>query len=100
MLDKSPTPPKTLTRARRIALDNGIRHAYTGNVHDKSGESTYCHQCGQLLIGRDWYVLSEWNLSSTGACNKCGTICPGVFANEPGDWGAKRKVIQLKDYAI
>ena len=29
-----PTPPATLTRARAIALANGVRYAYTGNVHD------------------------------------------------------------------
>ncbi|MCZ6580636.1 MAG: AmmeMemoRadiSam system radical SAM enzyme, partial [Nitrospirae bacterium] len=46
MLDKSPTPFSTVTRARRIALKNGIRYAYTGNVHDEPGGSTSCHGCG------------------------------------------------------
>ena len=46
MLDRPPTPPATLTRARRIAMDNGVRYAYTGNVHDADGGSTFCHQCG------------------------------------------------------
>jgi pyruvate formate lyase activating enzyme len=32
--DAPPTPPSTLTRARAIALGNGVRYAYTGNVHD------------------------------------------------------------------
>ena len=40
MLDKPATPPATLTRARRIAKDNGVRYAYTGNVHDASGGAT------------------------------------------------------------
>ena len=48
MLDRPPTPAATLTRARRIALDNGVRYAYTGNVHDPAGQSTFCHQCGAL----------------------------------------------------
>jgi pyruvate formate lyase activating enzyme len=43
MRDIGPTPPATLTRARRIALDNGVHHAFTGNVHDPGGSSTYCH---------------------------------------------------------
>ena len=34
MRDRPPTPAATLARARRIALDNGVRYAYTGNVHD------------------------------------------------------------------
>jgi hypothetical protein len=40
MRDRPPTPPQTLTRARRIALDNGLHYAYTGNVHDPEGQST------------------------------------------------------------
>jgi len=95
MLDIPPTPSSTLTRAREIAINNGIRYAYTGNVHDKSGESTYCHSCGEMLIGRDWYVLSEWNLDAQGNCKKCGTRCAGVFEEGPGDWGAKRIPVRL-----
>ena len=96
MLDIAPTPTQTLTRSRQIALDNGVRYAYTGNVHDKSGESTYCHHCGELLIGRDWYVLSDWNLDAEGNCNKCGTPCAGVFEARAGEWGAKRLPVQMK----
>ena len=98
LLDRPPTPPETLTRARAIALESGVRHAYTGNVHDKSGESTYCHSCGRRLIGRDWYVLSDWNLTADGRCNRCGTPCAGHFDRAPGTWGAKRMPIRLADY--
>ncbi|MCK5394658.1 MAG: AmmeMemoRadiSam system radical SAM enzyme, partial [Gammaproteobacteria bacterium] len=45
MMDVPSTPTETLTRARQIALDNGVHYAYTGNVHDIDGESTYCHSC-------------------------------------------------------
>ena len=97
LLDVPPTPNATLTRSRQIALDNGVRYAYTGNVHDKQGESTYCHSCGQLLIGRDWYVLSEWNLDAAGKCTKCATPCAGVFEASPGDWGPRRQPVQMKN---
>ena len=46
MLDKPPTPPATLTRARAIAMGRGLRYVYTGNVHDPAGGSTWCHGCG------------------------------------------------------
>lgn len=95
MLDVPATPFSTLTRAREIAIKNGVRYAYTGNVHDKSGESTYCHDCGQRLIGRDWYVLSEWNLDANGCCNACGTQCAGVFEEKPGTWGSKRLPVRM-----
>lgn len=99
MTDIPPTPAATLTRARNIAMQNGLRYVYTGNVRDESGGSTYCHNCGNKLIGRDWYVLGEWNLTPDGKCNECGTECAGVFEAQPGHWGAKRQPVRLKDYA-
>ena len=99
MLDLPPTPPSTLSRARQIALNNGLHYVYTGNVHDHGGSSTYCPNCKNILIGRDWYVLGEWNLNAEGACRFCQTKIPGVFAAHPGNWGAKRVPIFLKDFA-
>ena len=95
MINTLPTPPATLTKARQIAMKNGIRHAYVGNVHNKDGDSTWCHQCGNLLIGRDWYELSEWNLTPEGKCNRCGTVCAGVFEQKPGNWGSKRVRVDM-----
>ncbi len=97
MMDTPATPPATLTRARQIALENGIYYAYTGNVHDKQGESTYCHKCGTTLIGRDWYILSDWNLTDDGHCTKCGTLCAGRFDGPPGNWGSRRQPVHLSD---
>ena len=98
MMDHPSTPPETLRRARDIAMKNGVRYAYVGNVHDKGADSTYCHACGDILIGRDWYVLSEWSLSG-GVCAGCGAPCAGVFDGQPGDWGAKRQPVRLADFA-
>ena len=95
MLDRPPTPPATLTRARRIALDNGVRYAYTGNVHDTAGGTTSCHGCGATLIERDWYVIRAWHLASDGRCPHCGTVCAGVFDGEPGRWGANRRPVRV-----
>ena len=96
--DVSSTPTPTLIRARDIALSNGVRFAYLGNVHDKAGSSTYCHECGHLLIGRDWYVLSDWELAPEGVCSECGTSLPGVFEDRPGDWGPRRRPVRLADF--
>ncbi|GIW54602.1 MAG: AmmeMemoRadiSam system radical SAM enzyme [Nitrospiraceae bacterium] len=95
MLDRPPTPAATLTRARRIAIKNGLRYAYTGNVHDEDGGSTYCHRCGNRLIGRDWYELTEWNLTADAACRFCGAPCAGVFDARPGSWGARRLPVRM-----
>jgi pyruvate formate lyase activating enzyme len=93
MLDKPRTPKSTLMKAREIALKNGVRYAYIGNVHDRTGGNTYCHHCGQLLIGRDWYELLEWHIDASGRCPACGEKCAGVFEDKPGHWGAKRQSV-------
>ena len=95
MMDKPHTPPATLTRARQIAIRNGIHYAYTGNVHDMRGGTTRCHRCGEALIVRDWYVIKAWRLGPGGECPACGTPCHGVFEEQPGHWGARRMPVRL-----
>ncbi len=95
MTDRPPTPPATLSRARRIALENGVRYAYTGNVHDPVGQSTWCHGCGRVLIERDWFQLGSWNLDEEGRCRSCGASCPGVFEKKAGKWGSRRLPIRI-----
>ncbi len=95
MLDKPATPPATLRQARRIACEIGLRYVFTGNIHDPAGQSTYCHRCRELLIGRDWYDLTAWNLDSAGRCGHCGAACAGVFQEMPGNWGRRRQPITV-----
>ena len=99
MMDTPATPHETLARARRIARDAGVHHVYTGNVHDKGRQSSYCPNCSARVIGRDWYELDEWNVApvgnSGGACANCGTPIPGVFDAAPGTWGRKRRPVKL-----
>lgn len=95
MRDKPPTPAATLSMARNIARKNGIRYAYTGNVHDPAGGTTSCHQCGETLIVRDWYNIIRWNIADNGSCPNCGTQCAGVFETTPGHWGARRLPIRI-----
>ncbi|MEZ4429360.1 MAG: AmmeMemoRadiSam system radical SAM enzyme [Nannocystaceae bacterium] len=95
MLDKPRTPASTLRRARALAKANGLRHVYVGNVHDAESDSTYCHGCGALLIGRDWYELTAWRLEPGGVCPDCKTRCAGVFEDRPGAWGRRRLPVRL-----
>jgi pyruvate formate lyase activating enzyme len=95
MLDKTRTPAATLTRARRIAMNNGLRYVYTGNVHDSEGASTYCHQCSSRVIERDWYEIGEWGLGANGYCLTCGNRIPGVFDGRAGNWGARRMPVRI-----
>ena len=95
MGDKPPTPPSTLTRAQAIARSAGLRYVYTGNVYDEAGQSTYCAACGQLVIGRDGYTITDWRLDVGGRCGSCGAPCPGLFDALPGGWGARRAPILI-----
>ena len=95
MTDRPPTPPATLTRARELAMRNGLHYVYTGNVHDRAGGSTWCPRCGALLVERDWYELGRWGLAPDGCCAGCGEKVPGVFEARPGGWGAKRLPVRL-----
>ena len=86
-----PTPLATLQRARRIALDAGLQHVYTGNVHDAEGGRTLCSGCGATLIERDWHTVQRYELDAHGACPHCGTALAGRFgASFEGRIGQRR----------
>jgi pyruvate formate lyase activating enzyme len=95
MKDKNHTPPATLKRARRIALDHGIEYVYTGNIHDPIGDTTYCPNCQTPIIQRDWYQIKGWNLADDGSCKKCGHQTAGVYDGPAGNWGRKRVPVRI-----
>ena len=95
MRDRPPTPPEMLRRARRIAMANGVRFAYTGNVWDPEGAATTCPGCGEVVIRRAGYSVTAWRLTEDGACSACGTAVAGVFADAPGDWGTRRLPVRM-----
>ncbi|OIO21281.1 AmmeMemoRadiSam system radical SAM enzyme [Candidatus Micrarchaeota archaeon CG11_big_fil_rev_8_21_14_0_20_47_5] len=67
-----PTPLSTLQKARRIALEEGIHYAYTGNAPGDEGENTYCPKCKALAIKRFGFSVLENRLAKGNACPKCG----------------------------
>ncbi len=93
MTDLAATPAATLARARRIALDEGLRYVYTGNVHDREGGTTFCPGCGGALIARDWHRIDGYRLTPEGCCPDCGTRVPGRFeAFEPREQFGRRRI--------
>lgn len=97
MNDRGRTPHETLLQARQIAIDQGIRFVYVGNVHDVQNQSTRCPACDNLLIERDWHQLGRWNMNGN-SCGKCGADIPGLFEKVPGTWGRKRQPVRISDY--
>jgi len=78
MRDKNRTPEITLTTARDIAINMGIKYCYVGNVHNKEGQTTYCPNCNEKLIKRDWHSVIS-NKLVNGCCNSCDEKIDGVF---------------------
>jgi pyruvate formate lyase activating enzyme len=95
MRDVPPTPPATLTRARRIAQGHGLRFVYTGNVHDPEGGQTICPACGTVVVERDWYVIGRYEITDDGRCNSCGAAIPGRYDGPAGRWGARRLPVSV-----
>jgi len=95
MFDTPATPVSTVHRAREIAMNNGLRYVYTGNVIDLEGSITMCANCRRGVIGRDRYAITAWNLDAEGKCSFCGTACPGVLRPRPGTWGNRRLPVSI-----
>ncbi len=95
-LDTLPaTPAATLTRARRIALDQGLHYVYTGNVHDCEGGTTFCPACSKALVARDWYEIRHYEITADGHCLACGLSIPGRFGKFDKPFGAHRIPVRL-----
>ncbi len=98
MMDRPRTPPETLNRAREIAYKAGLKYVYTGNVDDASRQSTYCPQCRNVVIERNWYQLGQYALNQGGYCQHCGYKIPGHFERAPGNWGRRRLPVDMRRY--
>jgi pyruvate formate lyase activating enzyme len=71
-----PTPVATLDLLRDVALKEGLRYVYLGNVPNHQGNHTFCHHCGRILIERKGYLLTQYNMEH-GKCKFCHTSIPG-----------------------
>ncbi len=98
MQDRGRTPHEKLIEAYQIARQTGLKYVYVGNVHDVERQSTYCSQCRQLLIERDWYQLGVYALDGN-RCRACQTQIPGRFLAAPGTWGARRQPVRIDQFA-
>ena len=73
---KRPTPVETLERAVEIGKEAGLRYIYVGNVPGSKGESTFCYNCGKMLIERVGYTIVK-DATQKGCCSECGTKIAG-----------------------
>jgi pyruvate formate lyase activating enzyme len=78
LMNLPPTPIETLEKAYEIAFEEGVRFAYIGNVPGHRGNNTYCPNCGEPLIIRTGFSVSEYHLIE-GRCAFCEEVIPGVW---------------------
>ena len=90
LTDVPATLPATLITARRIAKSAGLQYVYTGNVHNRMGDTTYCPSCGSELIVRDWYDIEQYRLTPDGHCPDCNTAIAGHFEKYTQAFGRQR----------
>jgi pyruvate formate lyase activating enzyme len=95
LTDLPPTPASTLTRARRIAQEEGLQYVYTGNVRDTEGGTTFCPQCHAALIVRDWHRIVRYELDDHGSCPHCAAVITGRFGKYEGSFGTRRVPVRL-----
>jgi pyruvate formate lyase activating enzyme len=73
-----PTPVETLERARGIAVAEGLRFVYIGNVPGHRYNSTFCPECGKKIISRTHFHVHRVRLKK-GGCAYCGYPVPGIW---------------------
>lgn len=67
-----PTDVKTLEKLAQVAIGEGLKHVYIGNVPGHKLENTYCPKCGYLTVRRYGFYIIDWNLKQGNTCPKCG----------------------------
>ena len=72
-----PTPVETVLRARRIALAEGLKYVYTGNIPAAEGDSTRSPRSGQIVIERKGYFVLRNDLQDGVAPD--GERIPGLW---------------------
>jgi len=75
-LDSEPTPVESLERAYNIGKAAGLHYVYIGNVWGTKSESTFCHNCGRILIERMGYRIVANNIEDN-KCPNCGMQVAG-----------------------
>jgi pyruvate formate lyase activating enzyme len=73
-----PTPQSTLTQAREIAIKEGIKYVYIGNIPGDPSSNTYCPGCKKLLVERKGYTISQNHIIGS-RCRYCSAVIPGVW---------------------
>jgi pyruvate formate lyase activating enzyme len=75
-LDSVPTPNSSLESAEQIGKEAGLHYVYLGNVPGSKSESTFCYNCGRMLIERFGYRIAANHIRDS-CCPDCSTTIAG-----------------------
>jgi pyruvate formate lyase activating enzyme len=70
------TPLSKLNEAYDIGMRAGLRYVYKGNVAEE--ENTSCYHCGEVLIRRSGFTVTENRLQGR-RCPNCSSVIDGVY---------------------
>jgi len=70
------TNVETLEKAYNRAKKEGVAYPYLGNVRGHKYENTFCPRCGNLLIQRLSYTITQYKVAEDKKCPKCGQLIP------------------------
>jgi len=99
MDDTPSTSPEMLQEAAEIGRRSGLRYVYAGNLPGAVGglEDTRCASCGDRLIARVGYRISDYRITPDGCCPSCRNAVPGRFdARFAGQLAAAPVAIRLR----
>jgi len=74
----APTPVSTLVKARELALSEGVKYVYIGNVPGNEAENTYCPNCKTKVVERKGYQVNKTGIQN-GKCTKCNETIHGLW---------------------
>ncbi len=97
--DKPSTPPETIHRARRTAMEMGLKYVYEGNIYSEGG-NTICPGCRRTLVRRWWHKVSDVHIQQDGACQFCGYKVSGCFQRPTFPSREQRRRLEKRVLAV
>jgi len=76
MMDKKMTTKLNLAIAYEMALEQGLKYVYIGNIAFEN--NTNCSACGSILVQRERYKIKV-NKDFKGICPECNLQIPGIW---------------------
>jgi pyruvate formate lyase activating enzyme len=85
MMDIPSTPVATLEALHAVAVEEGLRYVYLGNLWGHPLEHTYCPRCHAIAVERYGFMIKSWNLDAANRCRACGEQIP-IVGRPPDDY--------------